>query len=310
MRKNKEGTLKFTDNEKKRISEGFGVTGKGLKQILISLIVGIVLLTIAFGSFAIVGPGERGVLITMGAVEQISLPEGLNWKIPILQYVQNVDVKTQKYEATATSASKDLQEVTTQVTVNYHLNKDLAYKVFQTIGMDYSDKVIHPAVQESVKATTARFNAEELITKRPLVKQEIEDALKSRLEVYNITQEVVSITEFTFSEKFDLAIEEKVEAEQKAFKAENDLVRIEIEAKQVIAEAKGQAGAIRARAEAEADAKKVIAEAEAYALRIKREELTSSLIELNKIDKWDGKLPQFTGGVIPFIDVTNRMEGT
>ncbi len=273
-------------------------------RYLIGIPVVVILLIVGLLSIATVGAGEKGILLTWGAVEQRSLGEGLHFKIPMAQNIVSMDVKTKKYPAFASSASKDLQEVTTEITLNYHIQADKAYKIYQEIGTDYEIKVIQPAVQEVVKSVTARFNAEELITKRPMVKQEIEEALKVRLLVYGVIQETVSITEFSFSEGFNQAIELKVTASQDVLKEKTILEKVEIVAQQRIAEAKGVAGAIRAEASAQADAKLVIAKAEAEALRLQKEELTPDLLELRAIEKWNGELPYLTGGgAVPFINI-------
>lgn len=275
------------------------------KVILLGALVVLLLLgAFLFGPFAIVGAGERGVLTTFGKVEPYSLGEGFHWKIPFVQSIITMDVKTQKYEANSRAASRDLQEVSTSVTVNYHIDPPQAWRIYQTIGVDFGSKVIQPAVQESVKAATAKFNAEQLITQRPIVKREIEDTLKARLSQYGITQEAVSITEFQFSEQFDKAIEKKVTAEQEALEAENILKRKEIEAQQEIAVAQGQATALLTIAQAEAEANLVIGEAEAKVLALQREAISRQLINLRTIEKWNGVLPLFSGGgAVPFIDI-------
>jgi regulator of protease activity HflC (stomatin/prohibitin superfamily) len=142
--------------------------------------------------------------------------------------------------------------VSTEVTVNYHPSPESVNTLYKEVGLDYQNRIIAPAVEEVVKQVTANYNAEELITKRPLVKSDIETEITIRLNVYNIETQVISITDFQFSSLFSQAIESKVEAEQKAQKAENDLVRIQVEAQQREALAQGVAAANIAEAEGEA----------------------------------------------------------
>lgn len=263
-------------------------------------ILAVLLITSALSSISpvgIVGPGERGILIEFGAVKPYSLAEGLVLKIPIMQTLAILDVKTHKVTATASSASKDLQSVSTEITLNYHLNPEKAWKLYQEVGADYSEKVIQPAVQESVKAVTAHFNAEELVTQRPAVKEQIEQSLRDRLLNYSIIQETLSITDFSFSAEFDAAIESKVTAEQEALKAGNILRRIEIEAQQRVAESTGKA-----------EAKIIEAQAEAEALRLQKEVIDEKLLRLRSIEKWDGIMPRVTGGALPFVDVAGIAE--
>lgn len=219
--------------------------------------------------------GSRGILLEWGQVKTV-LPEGLNFKIPIVQSSVLMVVQTQKFEAEATAASKDLQNVHTKVALNYHLAPSKVGDLYKNVGMDYSERVISPAVQESVKAATATYTAEQLITQRSMVKEQIDRLLAERLEKYDVTVETTSITDFQFSEIFTQSIESKVTAEQLALKAENDLTRIKTEAQQKIESAK----------------------AEAESLRIQNEQLQKSkdVLALRWIEKWDGHLPQVLTG--------------
>jgi len=262
------------------------------------IIITLTLLTLGiialFSSSYIVSAGERGVVLTFGNPSEIPSTEGLHFKIPFAQKVVQIDVKTQKYEADASSASRDLQIVSAKIAVNYHLIPEETPRLFKEIGLGYQDRVIQPTVQEVVKAVTARYTAEELITKRPDVKEEIHNELKERLAPRGIVVEDISITNFDFSESFNVAIEQKVTAEQLKLKAQRDLERIEIEAKQKIAQAK----------------------AEAESLRLQKQEITPDLIRLREIEaqikaieKWNGIMPSVTGGAMPFIDVINFLRG-
>ncbi len=252
------------------------------KIILVSLTI-ILLLIFIFGSFYTIPAGARGVILTFGKPSDLASTEGLHFKIPIAQRVIKMDVKTQKYEAPASSASRDLQVVSTNVAVNYHIVPDTVPILYQEIGITYQDRVIQPAVQEVVKSATAKFTAEELITKRPEVKDEIERQLKERMQKRGIILEELSITNFDFSESFNSAIEAKVTAEQNALAAKNKLEQVKYEAEQKIEEAKGKAEAITI---------------ESQALKS-----NPDILELRAIEKWDGKLPTVTGGAVPFVDV-------
>lgn len=229
----------------------------------------------------IVNAGERGVVLTWGAVEDRIMGEGMNWKTPIAQSVQIMDVKTHKYSATATAASKDLQDVDTEVALNYRLDAGRVNMVYQTIGMDFADRIVSPAIQESVKVGTARFTAEELITKRPEAKEAIDNDLKARLEPYGIIVDTISITNFDFSDQFTAAIESKVTAEQNALAAKNKLEQIKYEAEQKV----------------------TTATAEATAIRIQGEALQNnpSVVSLRWIEKWNGILSIVSGGGNGFI---------
>ncbi len=267
------------------------------KGVLIGIIVLIIIGVVASASVQIVDSGHRGVLLHWSAVDTAFLPleEGLHFVTPFQDSVVNMEVRTLKFVKSTSSASKDLQTVSTEVTVNYRPSPTSVHTLYKEVGLDYENRVIQPAVEEVVKQVTARYNAEELITKRPQVKADIETEITTRLNVYNINTDVISITDFQFSPLFAQAIESKVEAEQKAQKAENDLIRIEVEARQLAAQAEGLAAANIAEAQGEAEAIKVINEALSN---------NPHYLDWLKTQAWDGKLPLVVGeGGTPFISI-------
>jgi prohibitin 2 len=256
---------------------------------LVLIIVAVLVVFLFFRPWVQVGAGERGVVLNFGAVQDTVLGEGLHFRMPIRQKVAIVDVKVQKTVTDAASASSDLQDVTSSVALNYHVIPDKANVVYQTIGVQFKERIIDPAIQEVMKAVTARYTAEQLITKRAAVSEAMKEALAERLLAYNIAVDAFSIVEFSFSKVFTEAIEAKQTAEQLALKSKRDLERIKIEAEQKVTAAK----------------------AEAEALRLQRANISPDLIELRKIEanlkaieKWNGILPQVTGGgAVPFIGV-------
>jgi len=282
-------------------------------RVVVPAIIGfIVLIVVVSASIKIVDAGYRGVLLEFGAVDRsVSLSEGIHFVTPFKDNVVQVEVRTLRVTEDAAAASNDLQDVSTQVALNYHINEDAAQLLYQQLGPTYSDRVITPAIQESVKQVTARFNAEELITRREAVKAEIEEQISARLGVYNIVVETISITEFRFSEQFTRAVEAKVEAEQRALQAENDLRRIQIEAQQVEAAAIGEQRANIARAEGLKQANVLEAEGEAAAIQIIDTRLrdSPSYLEWLKTQTWDGRLPLVVGeGSTPFISIPTGEE--
>lgn len=254
------------------------------------LIIGAILLVVLIlRPWVQIGAGERGIVLNFGAVQEKVLDEGMHFRMPIMQQVIVMDVKVQKTQTDASSASSDLQDVTLSVALNYHIIPDKANVVYQTIGIEFKERIIDPAIQEVTKAVSAKYSAEELITKRPEVSTAMKEALTEKLIEYNIAVDAVSIVTFSFSKVFMDAIEAKQTAEQHALKAKRDLDRIKIEADQTIA----------------------AATAEAEALRLQKMNISPDLIELRKIEanlkaieKWNGILPQVTGsGAVPFIGV-------
>ena len=280
-----------------------GVSMNVARIVLVAIIALVIIGVVVTASVKIVDAGTRGVLLHWSAVDltQPPLDEGLHFVTPFADDVVNIEVRTLKYEKSSTSASKDLQTVRTTVTVNYHPEKEMIHYLYKNLGLDYENRVIQPAIEETVKQVAANYNAEELITKRPLVKADIQDEITIRLNEFNLSTEVISITDFEFSPLFAQAIEAKVEAEQKALKAENDLARIQVEAQQAEAEAIGSANANIARAEGEAEAIRVINQALAE---------NPNYLEWLKTQAWDGRLPLVVGdGGTPFIQIpTSEIE--
>ena len=273
------------------------VNAGAAKIVVAAVIVLIVIAVVASSSVKIVDAGNRGILTHWNAVDLTNPPldEGIHFVIPFQDDVIQMEVRTLKYDTSTRSASQDLQTVQTTVTVNYHPDTEKVHFLYKEIGLSYENRVIQPAIDETVKQVSANYNAEELITKRPLVKADIENAIRDRLNQFYIETEVISITDFEFSPLFAKAIESKVEAEQKAQKAENDLIRIEVEARQLEAQAVGLAAANIAEANGEAEAISIINDA-----------LSSNpfYLEWLKTQAWDGKLPLVVGeGGTPFITI-------
>ncbi len=254
--------------------------------VLVVLVVALVVL-LMLNPFVKVGAGERGVVMNFGAVQDKVLGEGLHFIIPIMQEVVKVDVKVQKSQTDAVAASSDIQETRSTIALNYHIEPNKANWVYQNIGIAFKDRIIDPAVQEVVKAVTAKYTAVDLITKRALVSDDMKALLKDRLKEYGIAVDAFAIVDFQFSKQFAQAIESKQTAEQLALKAKRDLERIKIEKQQKITQA----------------------QAEAEALRLQRENVSPDLIKLRQIEaqmraieKWDGVMPRVTGGALPFVD--------
>jgi regulator of protease activity HflC (stomatin/prohibitin superfamily) len=256
----------------------------GLKKMGPFLLVAVALFFLwAFSPFTLIGAGERGVIYNKVQGKLRIIPQGFHFVVPYFEQVTKIDVRMRKSDTRATAASKDLQTVATEIVLNYHLFPDKVDKIYQNIGLEFEKRIIDPSVQEIVKGVTARFTAEELITKRQLVKDEIKSALEQRLMNSFIQLEEVNITDFQFSNVFKEAIESKQTAEQLALKAQRDLERIKIEGEQKV---------VTARAEAESQ-------------RIQKETISPIILQLRAIEKWDGKFPQVIGGTgaMPFINI-------
>ena len=245
----------------------------------------IIVISIIAGSFTAIPAGHRGVVIRFGAVTGTILEEGLKIKVPFLDSVVKMSVQTQKYEADAVSASHDLQDVNTTIALNWHLKPNMAVEVYRTLGLEFIDRIAAPAIQETIKQVTAKYNAEDLILRRDEVKAAITENLSNRLLERGIVTETVSITNFQFSATFTAAIEAKVSAEQAVLEATNKLARVKVEAQQREAEAKGEAAARIAKAEGEAEYIRVVTDAQVAANKAVNESLTPEVLQYILLDR-------------------------
>ena len=256
-------------------------------------VIGLVVVTFVFVR---VPSGYRGVLMTFGKVEDKVLQEGLNYKVPFSQTVVLMNVQIQKAESTEATVTRDLQEVATTVAVNFRLNPSRVNEIYKDLREDYVARVIKPNIEESLKAVTADFRAEELVTKRAEVKATFDDILVERLNVFNIDVISVSLTDFQFSASFSQAIEAKVIAEQMALQAKNTLEQIRYEAQQQIIQAEAAKNATIARAEGDAFAQIIQANATAQAIKLITEQMTAEYSQYLWLQQWNGELPVVYSG--------------
>lgn len=257
------------------------------------MLVAFVAVTLIDG-FTIISPGERGVVVRLGQVKvNTSLTEGFHFKLPWLDHIDRINVQIRKYEAASMDASsKDLQTVTTSCIVNYRVNPAKAAQIRQQLGLGeevLEITALQPALSETIKAVTARYDATQLISQRAEVSTAMKDVFQKKLNTLISEAFIVSefaITDFSFSKTFTDAIEAKVRANESAKRAENEVRESKAKAEQRIATARGEAESIRIRAQAEADAIKL----RATAFRENPE-----VLQLNVVQKWDGKLPLVVG---------------
>lgn len=284
--------------------------GDNVQKSMLALgVIAFLAIFVATECFVIVESGHVGVIRTLGAVQPEALPEGFHLKKPFLDKVEQVDVRLSRAESAATSASKDLQNVSTKVTVQYSLQGAVAPLTYQRIGRRNAVEttLVDPAILESVKAVTAQYTAEQLVTSRAEVKLAIQNAIETfivttleekgaagALRIAN-----VAITDFDFSPEFNRAIEEKVKAEQEALKAENDKIRIVTQAEAAAAQRNLAADAKAYEIETESTARAEAIRREAAALKNNPE-----LIQLRLAEKWDGVLPRVSGeGAVPILNL-------
>jgi prohibitin 2 len=272
-------------------------TGRPNKLVILAAIVTFaVIIIILSESVVIVQAGHRGVVLYLGAVENRVLGEGVHFVIPFAEQVVQLEVRTLKYQAEATAASNDLQQVQTVIALNYHLNPADVNKVYQQLGPDYADRVIAPTIQESVKASVAKYNAEELITKRAIVKDVIANTIRNSLSAKDIVVETIFITDFKFSDAFSSQVEDKVVAFQKYLTELNNLRGIQVVANQTVVQAQAQAKANIAKASGESQAIKIITS------QLRQD---PQYLQWQAINRWNGQLPFSLGGqgAVPFFQL-------
>ncbi|ORX79326.1 hypothetical protein BCR32DRAFT_234200 [Anaeromyces robustus] len=258
-------------------------TDKWIKRGVIIFIVIVLFVVLIFNSFSVVSAGHTGVTVHLGKVSDKVLNEGFHFKLPFISKIITIDNRVTKTEVESNAASKDLQTITSKVAVNYRVNPSYSASIYKNVGQDFNNVIVNPAIQECVKSVAAKYNAEQLITNRPMVSVEMEKEISQKINPYGLYIEVLNIVNFEFSEEFNKAIEAKQTAQQQALKAEQDLARIKVEAQQLVEKAK--------------------AESESY--QLKNQQITDKVIMMEFIEKWNGKLPTVTSGGSALFDISS-----
>lgn len=249
-----------------------------IKKVIVAVVIAVIAVTILANCFCIVEAGHTGVIVTFGEVNETVLQEGIHPKIPFVQQIVMIDNRITKLEVSTDAFSKDLQTVSTTLAINYRVDTSKSYSIYKNIGADYETVLVTPAVNEVLKAIVAQYTAEESVTNRALISDGLVEGINNKLNEIGLYVTDVNIVNFDFSDAYITAIEEKQVAQQQLLKAET-------EKQTAITNAEAEAEALRIRAEAEAEANKILAQS-----------VTPELVEYNKIEKWDGKLPTVSGG--------------
>jgi regulator of protease activity HflC (stomatin/prohibitin superfamily) len=278
-------------------------------RIITTSVIGLTAVVSLFASFSTVPVGSTGVVVTLGQTQSMTLGEGFHIKAPYITHIVSMDNRIQKQEVSAAATSKDLQAVSTTIDVNFHLSPGNSNSMYQTIGQNYSEILLAPAIQESVKNVMAQYSAEQLITQRSTVSVSIREELENRMTEYGVIIDEFNITNFQFSAEFDAAIEAKQVAEQNKLKAQTEkeqrIIEAEAAAREKEVAAEAEANATLAKANAEAEAIRVKAEAEAEANQKLNQSLTSGILDYQAIQRWNGEYPTVMGGenTLTMIDV-------
>jgi regulator of protease activity HflC (stomatin/prohibitin superfamily) len=247
----------------------------------------ICIFALAMSSCSVVGPGEKGVSVFMGEVQQNTKDSGWYLWVPFVRSVKTISIRVQKSEVESEASSKDLQKVFAKVALNWHVDPSTVGKLLQDIGdeNDVVERAIMPAVNEVMKAATAQMTAEEILTKRIELKKSIDEALIDRLKKYNVLIDDVSLVNLHFTPEFDHAVEQKQVSEQQAKQAQYVAQKATQDAIAAVNRAKGQA-----------EAALVVAKAQAESQRLLKANLTKENLQLEWIKKWNGDVPSVLTG--------------
>jgi regulator of protease activity HflC (stomatin/prohibitin superfamily) len=281
-----------------RSLEAFDFKGPKPQTILI-LIVLLILFIVSWGSFALVPAGHRGVVLWWGSVEKRIMGEGLNFKVPIAERVIKVDVKVQPHPFKEIDASsKEYQIVKMTGMMNFHIDPYFVNDLYQKVGLDFADKVIDPAFNDFVKEVVPTYPIGEILPKREEIRQRAMKKLGDNLSRYHIIVDDIYFANIRFSTEYEGAIEAKQVAQQQVETQKQVLAQREIEAQQKVATAKGEAESIL-----------VVAQGQAKANDALSRSISPILVQYKGIEKWNGVLPQVSGGAIPLIDL-GKMGGS
>ena len=252
-----------------------------------------VILVLLWGSFVIVPAGHRGVALWWGSVEKKIMGEGLNFKVPVAERVIKVDVKVQPHPfKEIDAASKEYQMVRLTGMMNFHIAPSYVNLLYQTVGLDFANKVIDPAFNDFVKEVVPNYLITEILPKREEIRKRAMTKLGDNLARYHIIVDDIYISNIRFSPEYEKAIEAKQVAQQYVETQRQVLAQREIEAQQKVATAKGEAESIQ-----------VVAQGQAKANELLSRSISPILVEYKSIEKWNGILPQVTGGAVPFIEL-------
>ena len=255
------------------------------KSYIVIAVVLFIIVVLFSSSFRTIKSGEVGIRVRFGKVVSTQMNEGVNFKIPFIEKIVKMNIQVQKTEIETESSSKDLQLVNMKLAVNYKIDGKKATNLYKNVGTKYEDVILQPAIQESIKAVTSKYTAEELITKRNEVSIESMKELYNKVNKYGIIIDNFNITNFNFSEEFNKAIEEKQVAEQKVLTAKQELEKAKVDAEKKV----------------------VAAEAEKTANDLKMQSLTDNIVKEKMIEKWNGELPKVTGNGSIF-DISNIIQ--
>ena len=268
------------------------IFGKGIIAIILVIIIAVIA-----SSVTIISEGTVGVKYRFGQVTATDLDAGIHMHVPFIEKIKRVDITEQIYAMDVQTYTKDTQTVDSlDIQVNYYYDKAQLDTIIRSIGLNNVEtKLVMPNLTSVLKNEVGKYKAEELIAQRSALEMNIANSLEDKLGKYGIIVSRVSIQDIEFNKAFEQVVEEKVQAEQKALKVQNETIQKEEEAKQQVIAAQAEAESIKIKAQAEAEANKLISNS-----------LTSTLVDYYRIQAWNGELPEVMGNSVnPFVTLGN-----
>ncbi len=280
-----------------RTIDAFELRGPRPRTIGMAILV-LMLFILLWGTFVIVPAGHRGVVLWWGSVEKRIMGEGLNFKVPIAERVIKVDVRVQPHPfKEIDAASKEYQMVKLTGMMNFHIDPSFVNDLYQKVGLDFANKVIDPAFNDFVKEVVPIYPITEILPKREEILKRAMSKLGDNLARYHIIVDDIYFANIRFSPEYEKAVEAKQVAQQQVETQRQVLAQREIEAQQKVATAKGEAESIL-----------VVAQGQAKANDALSRSISPILVQYKTIERWNGILPQVSGGAVPLIDLGKMQE--
>ncbi len=237
-------------------------SGSHLKRNIIlgvgTAAVGLWLLT----SVGKVDAGEVGIVTSGGHINR-TVDSGWVIKAPWpFEDLTKMNTRVQMVKQESKAATKDTQDANATLALTYRVDRDSALYVFKELGPDYEENIIIPALQESFKDASAKYDATQLITDRTAVKKRSLDVIKANTEKFKIKTVDLNVTNFAFSDPYTRAIENKQVAAQEVQTAQFKFDKAKLDAQ---------------------------------SQEVQKQSLSPELLQKMAIDKWKGDVPQYLG---------------
>ncbi|WP_426369970.1 prohibitin family protein [Pseudocolwellia sp. HL-MZ7] len=260
------------------------------------------------GSIYTVNEGHIGIVKRFSeAKEQVN--PGLHFKVPFIDSVEEIEVRTRKNEERMASSTKEQMPVTVSVSVNWTVDKTAALELFRQYGglSQFESRILDPRFRSATKDVIPRFDAEKLIQDRASAIQAIEANLIEEMKDFPVTVDNIQIENIQLPAKYLTSIETKQTEKNLAAAEEHKLARQNLEAQRDVNTAKAKADGIKLVAIAEAESIRIKGLAEAEAITAKAKALGDNplIVKLTEAQNWDGKLPStmLGGQNMPILDL-------